>query len=351
MASKDTSKETVGVIGAGSFGIAVANLLIPNREVLLYARRPEVAKALQVERVYKGRHLEEGIQLSNNLEEVAQRCSLIFPIIPSGNFRQMLKNLSPYLTPAHILIHGTKGFEVNLKEGEVLREVQQLDRSQVLTMSELIRQETVVMRIGCMAGPNLADEILSGQPAATVVASRFDEVIREGRAALRSSRFRVHGNHDLKGIEMAGVLKNIMAIVAGILDGLGFGANTRSLLITRGLAEMATIGQALGADPRAFLGLAGIGDLVATCSSPKSRNFTVGLRLAKGESLQEILDDMEEVAEGINTVIVVKGLAAAHRIAAPITQTLYKSLFEEMDIERGVRLLMEFPFTEDVEFI
>ncbi|MDW3645578.1 MAG: NAD(P)H-dependent glycerol-3-phosphate dehydrogenase [Bacteroidia bacterium] len=351
MGSQVSSKDTVGVIGAGSFGTAVANLLAENREVLLYARRPEVAKDLSESRSYKGRKLNEAVKLTNDLEEVAQKCELIFPIVPSENFREMLLKLAPFLYPYHILIHGTKGFSVNLAEGESLADLEILDKSQVKTMSELIREETVVRRIGCMAGPNIAYEIDAKEPAATVIASHFDEVIREGQAALRSPMFRVHGNHDIVGIELAGVLKNIMAIVAGIIDGLGFGANTRGLFVTRGLAEIVHIGTGLGANPRAFLGLAGIGDLVTTSTSSRSRNFIVGQRLAKGESLAEILDSMDEVAEGIKTVRIIRALANKHKFAAPITHALHRTLFEGMDIAKGVRLLMEFPFTEDVEFI
>ncbi|MEZ4775780.1 MAG: NAD(P)H-dependent glycerol-3-phosphate dehydrogenase [Bacteroidia bacterium] len=351
MGLQTSSNITVGVIGAGSFGTALANLLSENRRVLLYARRPEVVEILQKDRTYRGRNIQAKVSMTNSLEELARECELIFPVIPSENFREMLTDLSPFLNPSHKLIHGTKGLDVTLPEGERLRSVEKLNRTQVKTMSEVIMEETVVLRIGCAAGPNLASEIEEGQPAATVVASHFDEVIREGQSALRSGRFRVHGNHDLFGIELAGVLKNIMAIASGILHGLKYGDNTRALLITRGLAEMVNIGKALGADPKAFLGLAGIGDLVATSASHRSRNFTVGFRLAKGENLDEILESMEEVAEGLKTVCIVKALAANYKFSAPITQTLYKTLFEDMDLQHGMRLLMEFPFREDVEFI
>ncbi|MDX2249449.1 MAG: NAD(P)H-dependent glycerol-3-phosphate dehydrogenase [Bacteroidia bacterium] len=351
MGFQASSNETVGVIGSGSFGTALANLLAENRRVLLYARRPEVAEKFQKDRTYRGRSIHAKVSMTNSLSELAKECELIFPVVPSENFREMLAGLGPFLKPSHKLIHGIKGLDVQLPKGEDLRTVEKLNRSQVKTMSEVIMEETVVLRVGCAAGPNLASEIEEGQPAATVVASHFDEVIREGQGALRSSRFRVHGNHDLFGIELAGVLKNIMAIAAGILHGLNYGDNTRALLVTRGLAEMVHIGKALGADPKAFLGLAGIGDLVATSSSPRSRNFTVGFRLAKGETLDQILESMEEVAEGIKTVCVVKALAANYKFSAPITQTLYKTLFEDMDLQHGMRLLMEFPFREDVEFI
>ena len=351
MGSQVSSNETVGVIGAGSFGTAVGNLLSENRKVLLYARRPNVAEELQKNRKYKNLRITDNVTLTNSLEELAGSCELIFPIVPSENFRPLIQQLAPFLNPAHKLIHGTKGLDVTLPEGESISSVQSLTRSQVRTMSEVIKEESVVMRVGAVAGPNLAGEIIDGDPAATVVASHFDEVLSEVQSALRTRMFRVHRNHDLLGIELAGVLKNIMAIAAGILNGLNYGDNTQALLVTRGLAEMVHIGKSLGANTKAFLGLAGIGDLVATCNSPRSRNFTVGFRLARGEKLANILESMEEVAEGLKTVCIVKALANHYKFAAPITQTLYKTLFEDMDVNHGMRLLMEFPFTEDVEFL
>lgn len=351
MNSHPMSSETVGVIGAGSFGTTMANLLAANRKVILYDHNPEKVKQLHETRSFKGRPLDQSIELTADISRIPTECRVIFPVVPSAVFRTMLLELAPYLTPAHLILHATKGLHVDLPEGETLLSVSALHRDQVSTMSELIRRETPVVRVGCVAGPNLAIEIAEKQPAATVVASHFDEVIREGQSALRAPMFRVHGNHDLFGIELAGVLKNIMAIASGSLTGMGYGENSRALLITRGLAEMATIGQRLGADPKAFLGLAGLGDLVATCQSPLSRNYTVGLRLAKGEKLDSIISAMDEVAEGVKTVKIVRALTAHYKIPAPITLALYRTLFEDMEVERGMRLLMEFPFREDVEFI
>ncbi len=343
--------DTVGVIGGGSFGTTMANLLAANRKVILYDHNPDNIARLRETRAFKGRSLDANIDLTSEIGRIPHECNVIFPVVPSAYFRNMLRAMAPHLTPAHLMIHATKGLHVDLPEGKKLEDISRLHRDQVFTMSELIRKETSIVRVGCVAGPNLAAEIAENQPAATVVASHFDEVIREGQSALRSSMFRVHGNHDLFGIELAGVLKNIMAIASGILSGMGYGENSRALLITRGLAEMATIGKHLGADPRAFLGLAGLGDLVATCQSPLSRNYTVGLRLAKGEKLDEITQAMDEVAEGIKTVKIVRALTNQYKIPAPITLALNRTLFEDMEVERGMRLLMEFPFREDVEFI
>lgn len=322
-----------------------------NGKVLLLARREEIADKIRTSRKHKRQEIRPEITVTTSVEELAAQCELIFPIVPSASFRSMLDNLSPHLHPYHRLVHATKGLVVDMPEGKHVESLDELHRDQVMTMSMLILKETVVRRVGCIAGPNLASEIAQGQPAATVIASPFEEVIREGTSVMRSSRFRVHASNDLLGIELAGVLKNIMAISAGILHGLGYGDNTLSLLITRGIAEMIRISQIFGADARTFLGLAGIGDLVATCSSPQSRNFTVGFRLAKGESLADIIADMEEVAEGVKTTHIARALATTHKVSAPITQAIGRILKGELEIQRAVRLLMEFPFTEDVEFI
>ncbi|MFN0204610.1 MAG: NAD(P)H-dependent glycerol-3-phosphate dehydrogenase [Bacteroidia bacterium] len=343
--------ETVGVIGAGSFGTAIANMLAENRKVLVYTRNDKLGNAIANGERFNGWVLHPNITATQSLQTLAETCYIIFPIVPSSNFRQMLRDLSPFLRPDHIMIHGTKGLDVILPEGKTLQDMEKLQRRQIKTMSEVILEESVVRRVGCISGPNLAKEILAGHPSATVVASRFDEVKKEGIAALRSSRFRVHDNYDLLGIELAGVLKNIMAVASGIVSGLGYGENTRGMLIARGMAEIAKIGTALGANPRAFLGVAGIGDLVATCNSPFSRNYTVGIRLAEGEKLSDILASMTEVAEGVKTIQIAKKLADNYKIPVPITQALYRALFEDLEVKKGIRLLMEYPFTEDVEFI
>ena len=247
------------------------------------------------------------------------------------------------------MIHGTKGF--NLLVGQILEENISLSREQVRTMSEVIMEESNITKVGCLAGPNLSGELAAGQPAATVIGSRYEEVIKEGQKALQSSRFKVFGTHDITGVELGGILKNVMAIASGILSGLGFGDNARAMLITRGLAEMMHLGGELGAERQAFFGLSGVGDLIATCSSKMSRNFTVGYRLAKGEKLEDILASMTEVAEGVNTLKVMKALADHYRIRTPITQTLYKVVYKDMRVEEGMKYLMDYPFNVDVDFL
>ncbi|MEM8896590.1 MAG: NAD(P)H-dependent glycerol-3-phosphate dehydrogenase [Bacteroidota bacterium] len=341
----------VGILGAGSFGTALANIIAQNKPVLLYVRNPKSAEKIGKEGTHKGYKLSDNITLTSDLEKVPAECELLFPVVPSGSFPDLILELSSYLKPSHVLIHGTKGLSIDVEDRTNLRKLDGLKKEDIQTMSELIVKETPVLRVGCIAGPNLAVEILKEQPAATVVASRFEQVIKMGMEVLRSSRFKVYGSHDLLGIELAGVLKNIMAIASGMLHGLDYGDNTKSLLVAKGLEEMITVAKGLGADPRAFLGLAGIGDLVATCYSPLSRNFTLGYRMAKGESLAEITSSMEEVAEGLNTVAIVRALSARYRIPAPITQALFRILFDGMDIEKGMNLLMEYPYKEDVGFL
>ncbi|MCL4164250.1 UNVERIFIED_CONTAM: hypothetical protein GTU68_028041 [Idotea baltica] len=217
-------------------------------------------------------------------------------------------------------------------------------------MSRLIREKTLAVRVGCLAGPNLAKELADHQPAATVVASHFDEVIREGQRLLRNDLFQVYGSEDLLGIELTGVLKNIIAIASGALSGMGYGENARAMLISRGLIEMIHIGKILGANTQAFLGLAGVGDLVATCSSKLSRNFTVGERLGKGESLAEILATMEETAEGVNTIKIIVRLMKGHQMRSPITESLYRVIHGDITMEEALRLLMKSPFSVDFDF-
>lgn len=347
MSSKNTYSKPVAVVGAGSFGTAVANILAKSNDVLLFARKPEVAEEIRKTRISAGQPIHERITPVNDLEVIGKECDVIFPVIPSPFFREMMRKLSPYLKPYHILIHGTKG--INLPED--LDEDDKLAPDDIYTMSRIIREESLVVRVGCLAGPNLSKELADGQPAATVVASHFDEVIKEGQRLLRNDTFQVYGSKELLGIELCGVLKNVIAIAAGALEGLGFEINSRSLLISRGLIEMVYLGNMMGGTTQAFLGLAGLGDLVATCSSNLSRNFTVGKRLAKGEKISGILDTMEEIPEGVYTIEILVKLLQNYRMRAPITETLHKILQDELTVDEGLRLLMKSPFSVDIDFI
>lgn len=346
------SDKVVGVIGAGSFGTVVANLLAYNVKVKLYARSPEKVVHMREKRENSGYPLHDNIEICDSLEEIAGECETLFPVVPSAGFRQMMRNLAPHLHPYHTMIHGTKGLDVSLPAGISIDDPDvEFTRENVKTMSEVIRDESVVVRIGCLAGPNLAREIGNNQPAATVVASSFDSVIKEGQQLLRSEYFQVYGNKDLIGIELTGVLKNIIALASGALSGLGFGENARAMLISRGLVEMIYLGKALGGNLQAFIGLAGVGDLVATSSSKFSRNFTVGYRLAQGEKLPDIIESMNEVAEGVNTIKIVKNFAEHYGFRAPITETLYKVLIGTMTVKDALTYLMKIPLNVDIDFI
>jgi glycerol-3-phosphate dehydrogenase (NAD(P)+) len=352
MTSKSLSLDKpIGVIGAGNFGSAVANLLALQRNVLLYARDENVIGRIATTGENRGHKMHPNVQAVNDIELIASSCDIIFPIVPSAHFRSMMKRLSNFLHPYHMLIHGTKGFDIQLREGEVIEKIKTLDRSQVKTMSEVIMEESVVVRVGCLAGPNLSKELAAGQPAATVIASQFNEVIQIGKRLLRNDRFQVYGNNDLVGVELAGVLKNIIAIAAGALSGMGYGENAKGLLISRGMVEMVYLGKALGGNTKAFLGVAGVGDLVTTCNSSLSRNFNVGFQLAKGESLQQILKGTDEIAEGINTVLIAKKCADYYKVRAPITTTLYNVLFEDLTVKEALNYLMRYPLHVDIDFL
>jgi len=348
--SKEKEIQTIGVIGAGSFGTAIANLIAHNAKVLLYARNKEVVDSINATHRHLEVDLSEKITAINDLERLANSCTLLFAVVPSTNFRDMMRKLSPYLRPYHIMIHGTKGFDLTDVDIENLGE-ENINRSNVHTMSEVVRQESTVVRVGCLSGPNLSSEIHAGQPTATVIASKFKEVIKAGESVLNSSKFHVYGSYDMMGAELSGVLKNAIALGSGVLSGRGMGKNIQAMLITRGLVEMIYFGKAMGADSRAFLGTAGIGDLVATATSSNSRNFTFGYRYGQGESMEAIMETMPELAEGVRTIQIMKSLADSYKIRVPITQMLHSVIYEDFDIDRALGYLIKFPYGVDVDFL
>lgn len=337
-------KNKVGVIGTGSFGIAIANLMALNSDVLMFSRNKKTVEDMTTTRRSFGQSLAGRISLTNNPEELLSNCRLLFPMVPSSAFREMIQTLSPYLLPDHFIIHGTKGFDVYPYAEEVTRK-------EVHTMSEVIQQESCVVKIGCLSGPNLAIEIMNGQSTATVIGSKFKEVIDAGKSVLQSPLFHVFGTHDILGAEIAGALKNIIAIGSGILEAKGMGRNLQAMLITRGLTEMIYFGKAMGATVSAFLGTAGIGDLIATATSPDSRNFSFGYELGKGKTKVEISSEMPELAEGVNTLQVIHQLGKYYRLRTPIFDVIYKIVFEEFEIETAIRYLMTFPYDIDVDFL
>lgn len=349
--SSNKSSKPIGVVGAGSFGAAIALMLAEKEEVIIYARKETIVHEINSSHTLYGKKISENISATSEPKELCEACDMLFFMISSSGFQEVTQSFAPFLFPYHVIIHGTKGLCLNLPLGLELDQIQKMKRSQIMTMSEVIMEETVVVRVGCLAGPNLSKELRQGQPAATVVASKYNEVILEGQRLLRSDKFQVYGNSDIVGVELSGVLKNIIAIAAGALAGLGLGENAKGLLISRGMVEMIHLGDALGGSIKSVMGLAGIGDLVTTCNSVHSRNYTVGYRLAKGEKLSEIVADMEEVAEGINTVRIIRAFLQSTDQRAPITENLYKVLFEDLSISDALQSLMKYPFSVDVDFV
>lgn len=340
---------TVGVLGAGKFGITIAKLLSENVDVILYSRKTDLIDKLNQDHVVGDYTLSDRVRGTNKINEVAEKCDFIIPVIASAHFRKVMQEIAPFIDPSHIIVHGTKGLDFQVEQDGLDTDFIPLDTVQ--TMSQVIKEETSTLRVGCISGPNLADEILDGQPTATVIASEFDEVISFGQEILGGSKFFVFGSHDLLGSELAGVFKNIIAIGSGVLNGQGMGRNMQAMVITRGLREIITIGAALGVDRKAFLGTAGIGDLIATSTSSKSRNFQVGYQLAQGKSLEEILANMNEVAEGVKTIKIAYQITKQNNLHTPITSLLYKVLFEGLSIEKGIQDLMRYPYSMDVDFM
>ncbi len=347
MSNKENITELVGVIGAGAFGTAIAMLLAKNTKVLLYLRRREECENINRAHTHRGIRLPENIEATTSLPEVANRCTVIFPIIPSKNFRDMMVQFAPYLKPYHILIHGTKGFAINRQcvtdDG--------FAREDVSTMSEVIRQESIVLRTGCISGPNLSEEIYEGKPTATVIGSKFEEVIDIGKRLLSSEKFHVFGSHDMIGMELAGALKNIFALASGILEGKKMGRNIQALLITRGMMEMIYFGKAMGASSSAFLGTAGIGDLICTATSEKSRNFRYGKLIGEGATKESLKTDFPLLAEGVRTLRIAKRLADHYNLHVPITKILYEIIYNEYDLDKAIEYLMRFPYHVDVDFL
>ncbi len=340
----------VGVVGMGSFGAALSMLLSCNTDVLIYSRNTEKVNRFNKTHFFKDVTFSDNVVATDSLEEIAEKCDLIFIVIPSANLRSLMKVFGPMLNPSKIIIHGIKGLDLHGNNLDSLKP-EDFQKKRVKTMSKVILEESSVVRIGALSGPNLAREILAGQPTATVIASQFEEVIKIGQNKLSGDKFYVFGSNDIKSAEFAGVFKNIIALGSGILAGKGMGKNMQAMLITRGLREMIIFGKFLGAKRRAFLGTAGIGDLIATATSELSRNFTFGKRLGMGESMQDILSSMDEVVEGVRTLKIAMMLLKKYQLHTPITFVMYKIVFDNYDIDKAISYLMRYPYADDVDFI
>lgn len=300
----------VAAIGGGSWGTTVAHLCAHNAETNLWARRPEVCEAIATTnenpRYLSGFALHPELNASADLAEVVTGADVIVMGVASAGFASTLEALGPLVEPDIPIVSLAKGFEV--KTGR--------------RMTELITDAFPNNPVGVLTGPNLAKEVLAGQAAASVIAFEDQATASELQSLFGIDRFRVYTNTDLVGCELGGALKNVIAIAAGMADGLGAGDNTRAAVITRGLAEITRLGVAMGGRPETFAGLAGMGDLIATCISPQSRNRTFGEEFGKGRTVEEIAGAMNQVAEGVKSAPVVARLGREHGVEMPIAEEI-----------------------------
>ena len=329
----------IAVLGGGSFGTAMANLSSKNGcEVTLWVRDKRSVKSMQkthINKKYLPDHkLDERLQFTHDLQAAVKGKDLIFVAVPSAAFRETLQKIAPFIS-AQAIVSLTKGME----------------KDTFALMSDVIADELPNVAFGVMSGPNLAKEIMNNMPSATVIASQSAALRLAVQTALHSAFFRVFASDDLIGVELGGALKNIYAIAMGMAAAYDIGENTKAMILTRALAEMSRFGVQAGANPLTFLGLSGVGDLYATCSSTLSRNYQIGNMLGRGMSLDQAIKKLGQTAEGINTIQQVNEKAMKEGIYMPITHALHDIIYEDK-APLGVALnLMEAGFRSDVEFV
>jgi len=323
---------SIGVIGAGSWGTALARLLAKKgHQVSIWAREPEVVEEILDHRENRtflpGVALPETLEASSNLSKVVAGKEILVSVVPSQFVSLVFRDMAGELAPNIQVISASKGIEV--ATGRRMDEV----------LSGLLTPEQA-HQLTILSGPSFATEVSNETPTAVVVASRSTQAALTAQEIFQTEYFRVYTNPDVLGVELGGALKNVIALAAGVIAGMGFGHNTLAALITRGLAEITRLGVAMGADPVTFSGLAGMGDLVLTCTGSLSRNRTVGYRIGQGESLEEILGGMKSVAEGVRTVQAVRGLAREFGVEMPISEEVHALLWEGRDAKEAIRNLM-----------
>jgi glycerol-3-phosphate dehydrogenase (NAD(P)+) len=309
----------IAVVGAGSWGTAVAAIAAGNVATTLWARRPELAARIRDEHenpaYLPGAVLPDALHATDSLEEACSGADVLVLGVPSHGLRSVLAEARPFVGNRVPVVSLAKGIE----QGTLARMTE--------VACEVLAGHDPAC-VGVLTGPNLAREVASGQPTASVVAMTDAAVADEMQRIFFAPTLRVYTNPDVVGCEMAGALKNVIAIGAGIADGLGYGDNTKAALMTRGLAELARLGVTMGGDPLTFAGLAGMGDLIATCSSPQSRNRHVGVELGKGRALDDIISEMNMVAEGVKSTIGVLELATRHSVEMPLASFVRRVLYE-----------------------
>jgi glycerol-3-phosphate dehydrogenase (NAD(P)+) len=316
----------VTVLGAGSWGTTVASLMCRrDHEVLLWARNPEVAAEVNEQRTNAAYlpdpRLPARLSATADLEQASRHAELLVVGVPTGAFRETLELVRPHLAPWLPVVSLSKG----------------LERDTHLRMTEVIKDVLPGRPAAALTGPNLAKEIMAGQAAASVIATEDLTVAAALQTEVGRGNFRVYTHHDVVGCEIGGALKNVIAIATGIAQGLSVGDNTRAAVISRGLAELTRLGVAMGAEPATMSGLAGMGDLIATCISPLSRNRQVGERLGKGETIDEILASMNMVAEGVKTAHTVMELAERYQVELPICAEIRRVVSGEITAVEAYR--------------
>lgn len=318
----------VAVLGAGSWGTTVASLTAANTPTVLWARDPAVADEVDQHhrnsRYLEGFTLHEGLRASASMAQVVGSADVLVMAVPSHSFRDILGQAVEHLRPWVPVVSLAKG----------------LERGTRLRMTQIVNELAPGHPAGVLTGPNLAKEILAGHAAASVIAMADEHVATALQRILSTEAFRVYTNPDVVGCEVAGALKNVIALAAGMADGLGTGDNTRATVITRGLAELTRLGVALGGRPETFAGLAGMGDLLATCISPQSRNRYVGEQLGRGRTVDDIVAEMQQVAEGVKTVEVVVDLAAELGVDMPIASAAYRVIHDGVGAAQAYRGLV-----------
>ncbi|WP_201590927.1 NAD(P)H-dependent glycerol-3-phosphate dehydrogenase [Psychrobacter fozii] len=333
------TKLRLAFLGGGSFGTAMANLAARNGcDTTLWVRNKRTVKAMvktQTNKKYlPGYKLDDRLKYSHDLAASVKDKDIIFIAVPGLAFRETLKNIAPFISGQSI-VSLTKGME----------------KDTFAMMSDIIKEVLPEVNFGVMSGPNLAIEIMKNMPSATVIASESEPLRHAVQAALHSAFFRVFASDDVKGVELGGALKNIYAIAMGMAAAYDVGENTKAMILTRALAEMSRFGVEAGANPLTFLGLSGVGDLYATCSSELSRNYRIGNMLGRGMSIDAAVKKLGQTAEGVNTIQQVHEKATKEGIYMPITHALYAVIYEDK-AALGVALhLMEAGFRSDVEFV
>lgn len=318
----------VAVVGAGSWGTTVASLVCANAPTVLWARRKELADEIATDHrnsTYLPTFtLPEALEATSSLEEAITRADVVVMAVPSHGFREVLAEVADHLRAWVPVVSLTKGLEQGSRK----------------RMTEVVDEVLPGHPTGVLSGPNLAKEIMAGQPAASVLAMADERVALALQELFSTPILRIYTNTDIVGCELGGVLKNVVAIAAGMADGLGFGDNTRATLVTRGLAEITRLGVALGGNPLTFAGLAGMGDLVATCASRQSRNRAVGEQLAQGRTLHQVTTEMATVAEGVKSAPVVRDLAESTGVEMPISEAVAAVVVDGRDVRDALGALM-----------